>query len=72
MNPELTGLNYEFNNGEITGAVVRLTSYVNKESFDSNILITQEDLDFTQIHPPKTFEQLAKEKVIGWLQGTGE
>lgn len=67
----MTGLKHNIKDGKPINVVVSFDNYENVQSFSSQVELTADDIDLTVVDYAE-YEKAAKQKMIGWLQGTSE
>lgn len=67
----MTGLKHNIKDGKPVNVVVSFENYEDTQSFSSQVKLTADDIDLTVVDYAE-YEKAAKQKMIGWLQGTSE
>lgn len=68
---KMTGLKHNIKDGKPVTVVVSFDNYENVQSFSSQVELTADDIDLIVVDYAE-YEKVAKQKMIGWLQGMSE
>lgn len=71
MEIKMTGLKHNIKDGKPVNVVVSFENYEDTQSFSSQVKLTADDIDLTVVDYAE-YEKAAKQKMVGWLQGTSE